>query len=285
MQKISQFILILMLVTGCEVQNSDSQKGVLENKIETQQTTGVELETTNVELDPYTLNKLNALLKKRSETSDHEKGALIDVLSKAFLGTPYKANMLHGSEKIPEKLIIDFRGLDCFTYLDYVEALRKSTSPKEFVNNVIRTRYIKGNVHFLDRKHFFTDWAYREYKLATDITAEISPHAVSIEKYLNKKADDGAYLPGLPVVKRTITYIPSNFINEEVISRLKSGDFIGIYTKLAGLDVTHVGFFIMTEKGPMLRNASSRKENEKVVDSPFMDYVAKTPGIIVLRAL
>ncbi len=41
----------------------------------------------------------------------------------------------------------------------------------------------------------------------------------------------------------------------------------------------------MTDKGPMLRNASSRKANEKVVDSPFMDYVAKTPGIIVLRAL
>lgn len=278
MRKISLLILTLIFVTGCDVQNSDSQKGILENKRENQQ-------TTNIELDPYTLNKLNALLKKRSEINDPEKGALIDFFSKAFLETPYKANMLQGSEKIPEKLIIDFRGLDCFTYLDYVEALRKSTSPKEFINNVIKTRYIKGNIHFLNRKHFFTDWAYREYKLATDITAEISPHAVSIEKYLNKKSDGGNYLLGLPVVKRTITYIPSNFINEEVISRLRSGDFIGIYTKLAGLDVTHVGFFIMTDKGPMLRNASSRKANEKVVDSPFMDYVAKTPGIIVLRAL
>ncbi len=278
MRKISLLILTLMFVTGCDIQNSDSQEGVLENKIETQQ-------ITNVELDSYTLNKLNALLQKRSEINDHEKGALIDFFSKAFLGTPYKANMLQGSEKTPEKLIIDFRGLDCFTYLDYVEALRKSNSPKEFINNVIKTRYIKGKIHFLNRKHFFTDWAYREYKHATDITAEISPHAISVEKYLNKKADDGNYLPGLPVVKRTITYIPSNFINEEVISRLKSGDFIGIYTKLAGLDVTHVGLFIMTDKGPMLRNASSRKENKKVVDSPFMDYVAKIPGIIVLRAL
>ncbi|WP_144752846.1 DUF1460 domain-containing protein [Bartonella saheliensis] len=278
MRKISLLILTLMFVTGCDIQNSDSQEGVLENKIETQQ-------ITNVELDSYTLNKLNALLQKRSKINDHEKGALIDFFSKAFLGTPYKANMLQGSEKTPEKLIIDFRGLDCFTYLDYVEALRKSNSPKEFINNVIKTRYIKGKIHFLNRKHFFTDWAYREYKHATDITAEISPHAISVEKYLNKKADDGNYLPGLPVVKRTITYIPSNFINEEVISRLKSGDFIGIYTKLAGLDVTHVGLFIMTDKGPMLRNASSRKENKKVVDSPFMDYVAKIPGIIVLRAL
>ncbi|WP_396583940.1 DUF1460 domain-containing protein [Bartonella grahamii] len=278
MRKISLLILILMLVTGCDIQDSDLQESILGNKIKTQQ-------KTNVTLDPYTLNKLNALLKKRSKTNYQEKGALIDFLSEAFLGTPYQENMLHGSENTPEKLIVDFRGLDCFTYLDYVEALCKSTSQTEFINNVIKTRYINGNVHFLNRKHFFTDWAYREYKLATDITTEISPHAVKTEKYLNKKADGGSYLLGLPVVKRTITYIPSSFINKEIIGRLKSGDFIGIYTKLAGLDVTHVGFFIMTDKGPMLRNASSRKANEKVVDSPFIDYVKKTPGIIVLRAL
>ncbi|MCZ2158353.1 DUF1460 domain-containing protein [Bartonella sp. 220] len=278
MRKIFQFILISALVTGCDFQNSDGNKETSENKTEIQQ-------EQQVNLDPYTLKKLNVILKERSKINDHEKEKIIDFLSGAFLGTPYKANMLQGSENVPEELIIDFRGLDCFTYLDYVEALRKSTSQTEFINNVIQTRYVDGNISFLNRKHFFTDWAYKEYKLANDITAQISPNAVNTEKYLNKKADGGNYLPGLPIVKRNITYIPSNFINEDVISQLQSGDFIGIYTKLDGLDVTHVGFFIKTENGPMLRNASSRKENEKVVDSPFMDYVAKTPGIIVLRAL
>ncbi|USP01531.1 DUF1460 domain-containing protein [Bartonella taylorii] len=278
MRRIFQLMLISALVTGCDIKDSSVNNDTPENKTEIQQ-------TSEVNLDTYTLNKLNALLEKRSKVNNHERGEMISVLSEAFLGTPYKANMLHGTENIPEELIIDFRGLDCFTYLDYVEALRKSTSQTEFINNVIKTRYVDGNVSFLNRKHFFTDWAYREYKQADDITAQLSPNAVSTEKYLNKKANGGNYLPGLPIVKRNITYIPSNFINKEVISRLETGDFIGIYTKLAGLDVTHVGFFIMTDNGPMLRNASSRKENEKVVDSPFMDYVAKTPGIIVLRAL
>ena len=68
------------------------------------------------------------------------------------------------------------------------------------------------------------------------------------------------------------------------MAQLRTGDYIGIYTHLAGLDVTHTGIFIMTENGPMLRNASSRKENMKVMDSPFMDYVINTPGIVVLRA-
>ncbi|WP_040299036.1 DUF1460 domain-containing protein [Bartonella sp. DB5-6] len=278
MRRIFQLMLTSALVTGCDIQDSAVNKNNPENKTEIQQ-------TSEINLDPYTLNKLNTLLEKRSKVNDHERREMISALSEAFLGTPYQANMLHGTENIPEKLIIDFRGLDCFTYLDYVEALRKSTSQTEFINNVIKTRYVDGNINFLNRKHFFTDWAYREYKQANDITAQLSPHAVSTEKYLNKKADGGNYLPGLPVVKRNITYIPSNFINEEVISRLQTGDFIGIYSKLAGLDVSHVGFFIMTDNGPMLRNASSKKENEKVVDSPFMDYVVKTPGIVVLRAL
>ncbi|WP_273756345.1 DUF1460 domain-containing protein [Bartonella sp. MM73XJBT] len=277
-RKIFQLVSILVFATGYDVRASHTNKDIAKNNMETQQ-------IIRVKLDSYTLEKLNDLLKKRSQANHHETGKMIGLLSEAFLGTPYQANMLHGSENTPEKLIIDFRGLDCFTYLDYVEALRKSTSQTAFIDDVIRTRYVDGNVSFLNRKHFFTDWAYREYKLATDITAQISPNAINIEKYLNKKADGGNYLPGLPVVKRNITYIPSNFIDEEVISHLQTGDFIGIYTKLAGLDVTHVGFFIMTEHGPMLRNASSRKENKKVVDSPFMNYVAKTPGIIVLRAL
>jgi len=33
----------------------------------------------------------------------------------------------------------------------------------------------------------------------------------------------------------------------------------------------------------MLRNASSLARNRKVVDSPFLEYVARTPGIVVLR--
>jgi hypothetical protein len=192
--------------------------------------------------------------------------------------------MLEGSESIPEKLVIDLRGLDCFTYLDYVEALRKSNSQSEFVSNVISGRYVDRNVDFLSRKHFFTDWAHGgDYKLVDDVTSQISPHAKSIEKNLNERADGTFYLPGLPVTKRKITYISSDLIDEEVVGRLRSGDLIGIYTNIAGLDVTHIGFFIATEHGYVLRHASSKKTSEKVVDSPFMEYVAKTPGIVVLR--
>jgi len=236
-----------------------------------------------VTMDDYTLNKLQALLALRASLPQADKTQSIDRLSHAFLGTPYVANMLIGSAATPEELVIDFRGLDCFTYLDYVQALRTATTPEIFTKNVIQTRYVNGSLDFLHRKHFFTDWAKTKQVIADDITAQLSNNAVTVVKQLNRKADGGVYLPGLPSIERSLTYIPSEFIDQQVISQLQTGDYIGIYTKLPGLDVTHTGFFIMTPQGPVLRNASSRKENMKVVDSPWVNYIANTPGIIVLR--
>ncbi|MFV8985929.1 N-acetylmuramoyl-L-alanine amidase-like domain-containing protein [Serratia fonticola] len=67
------------------------------------------------------------------------------------------------------------------------------------------------------------------------------------------------------------------------VTQIDIKPYIGIYTKLPGLDVTHTGFFIMTPNGPVLRHASSRTENHKVMDSAFASYVLNTPGIVVLR--
>lgn len=238
-------------------------------------------------MDNYTLNKLNQLLALRAAApaeQQQDSGRMIDLLSKPFLGTPYVANMLIGSQETPEKLVIDFRGLDCFTYIDYVDALRQANTQADFVQRLIHIRYANGDINFLQRKHFFTDWSHQVKTNVTDITATLSPRTVTLVKNLNQKADGGSYLPGLKNVQRSITYLPSDFIDDQVLAQLHTGDYIGIYTHLAGLDVTHTGIYIMTENGPVLRNASSRKENMQVVDSPFMDYVQATPGIVVLRA-
>ena len=91
------------------------------------------------------------------------------------------------------------------------------------------------------------------------------------------------YLPGLTVVPRTVSYIPSGSVNAEVLSRLRTGDYVGAYAKDGGLDVTHVGIVIDTPDGPLFRNASSLSENNKVVDTPLLEYVKTVPGIVALR--
>ncbi|RAX09897.1 DUF1460 domain-containing protein [Photorhabdus bodei] len=248
--------------------------------------TGCAAHSKQTDIDSYTSKKINEIIENQVKPGNKDNpGEIIKNVSYQLLGTPYAANKLIGSPTEPEKLVIDFNGLDCFTFLDYVESLRKSNDQNDFVKNLIQTRYIDGKISFLQRKHFFTDWSIRKKLNAKDVTDEISSSYIKITKSLNKKADGSEYIPGLGVTKRDIKYIPGDKVNDAVIKNLKTGDYIGIYTHLAGLDVTHTGIFIMTDHGPMLRNASSLAANKKVVDSPFLDYVKNKPGIIVLRAL
>ncbi|MBR7631229.1 DUF1460 domain-containing protein [Aeromonas popoffii] len=210
-------------------------------------------------------------------------GQSIKDFSRLFLDNPYVANRLVGASDTQEKLVVDFGELDCFTYLDYVESLRHSTSVHNFIENVMHTRYVNGEVNYLTRKHFFSDWVHSGNKVS-DVTHLVGNYVVTVPKILNLKEDGGHYIPGLGVKDRDISYIPGDRVDEDTLSLLEDGDYIGIYTNITGLDVTHTGIFIRGENGPVLRNASSVSTNMKVVDSPFLDYVKNKPGILVYRA-
>ncbi|OBB73210.1 lytic transglycosylase [Mycobacterium sp. 852014-52144_SCH5372336] len=208
---------------------------------------------------------------------------LAEVISRAFLGTPYGAHTLVGSASEPEQLVVELSKVDCFTYADYVEALKRAGNRDEFIAALIDVRYKDGVVAFANRKHFFTDWAAATPAVATDITTSLSTNAIPVQKNLNQKDSGGVYLPGLPVVPRTVSYVPSAQFDSGVVSGLRTGDYIGAYSEDGGLDVTHVGIFVDTPNGPVLRNASSLPGDNKVVDTPLFDYVPTVPGVVVLR--
>ena len=87
--------------------------------------------------------------------------------------------------------------------------------------------------------------------------------AVGVEKSLNLKEDGSTFLPGIAVVKRELYYIPSSEVNDEVIARLRTGDYVGMYADIDGLDVTHTGIIIKKDDGIYLRHASSKKEQSQ----------------------
>nr|WP_231992790.1 DUF1460 domain-containing protein [Mycobacterium sp. 1164985.4] len=208
---------------------------------------------------------------------------LSEVVSRGFLGTPYGADTLIGSVSDPEQLVIELTRVDCFTFADYVEALKRAANRDDFITALREVRYRDGVVNFQNRKHFFTDWAADAPAVANDVTADMSPNAVRVQKNLNQKDGGGVYLPGLPVIPRTVSYIPSEQFDGDVVSRLRTGDYIGAYADDGGLDVTHVGIFIDTPGGPVVRNASSLPGDNKVVDTPLSDYLRIVPGAVVLR--
>lgn len=223
---------------------------------------------------------LQRLLAADDNASPSERS---EVLSRQFLGTPYGANTLIGSATEPEVFVVELETVDCFTYADYVEALKRAGDRQQFLDSLRQVRYQGGVVAFQNRKHFFTDWSAIAPAVATDITKSLSANSVQVTKNLNQKDSGGVFLTGLPVVSRTISYIPSQHVDSNVVDRLHTGDYLGAYAHDGGLDVTHVGIFIDTPDGPVFRNASSLRANNKVTDTPLHDYLRTVPGVVVLR--
>jgi hypothetical protein len=146
-------------------------------------------------------------------------------------------------------------------------------------------RYRGGQISFESRNNFFTDW--REYNAVSidDVTEKIGgTHAISMRRVLNRKEDGSYFLSGIQFGERHIQFIPVNTINGLLISKLRTGDYIGIYSEKQGLDVSHVGIFIKRKNDTFLRHASSLTEYRKVIDQDFRDYLAHKPGIIVFRS-
>lgn len=220
---------------------------------------------------------INRLLSKTTELPAQKK---IEEISKHFLGIPYKKASLIGNYIQKEQLVIDFEGVDCMSFIEYIESLRLSCNFKSFIENLKTVRYFDGVINFHKRRHFFTDWKY--LKSIKDVTDETGKESVTtVIKELNKK-NDGFWIEGLPVKKRTLNYIPCEYL-EKVIFNLNTGDYCGFYTSKQGLDVVHTGIIIKNENFIMLRHASSIKS--MVVDEDFLSYSKNKEGIIILRPL
>jgi hypothetical protein len=213
-----------------------------------------------------------------------DPGARVVHISARFLGTPYQANTLGGGSELPEVLTARFDAVDCFTFLDYVEALRRSADAGEFRTRLIEVRYRDGVVGWGQRRHFFTDWAAAPGGRVVDVTAEVGGALVrQAVKQLNRGADGILLLPGVAVQERLIHFVPADALDSQVLGRLRPGDYVGVYTPKPGLDVTHVGLVVRRGNRLSLRHASSRREAGQVIDSDFLTYLADKPGIVVLR--
>ncbi|MCX8110021.1 MAG: DUF1460 domain-containing protein [Syntrophorhabdaceae bacterium] len=235
-----------------------------------------------ISLGKWTPDSLDVIISKASKIP--EPGQRIGFISGLFIGTPYADNTLKGGVNVKEELVVNLEGMDCFTFIDYVEAMRLSSSFDRFLTYLQRIRYRDASVEFTHRNHFFTDWVVYNSDFIEDITENIGRgKARNIEKVLNKKDDGSFFVPGIGIVKRRLIFIPSYEIDSSITEQLKTGDYAGLYTDRPGLDVSHVGIFIKDKDKIFLRHASSREQYRRVMDEDFIEYVKARDGIIVLR--
>jgi hypothetical protein len=235
-----------------------------------------------INLGKWTEEGLGLLLKEASGISG--PGNRIAFLSGHFLKTMYKESTLIGAANNPEIFVINLEAVDCFTFLDYIEAMRVSDSFAGFRENLRKVRYQAGRIAYENRNHFFTDWLEFNSDRVEDVTEKISyGNSQKVVKRLNR-TDDGTYfLPGIPVIEREFAYIHSDALDDDVFDNLSTGDYVGMYSKTEGLDVSHAGIIIREHDRFKLRHASSLQKHRRVMDADLRKYLRAKPGIVVLR--
>jgi hypothetical protein len=230
----------------------------------------------------WTEAKLDSFIREASRLG--QPGERIELISRHFLGTAYQESTLKGNPDTEEVLVINLEGIDCFTFLDYVEAMRISVSFRDFRNNVVKVRYQNGRISFQERNHFFTDW--REYGAdrVDDVTGPVGGgKSRKVVKMLNLREDGSHFLQGIDAKRREISFVPSDDLDDLIVGRLETGDYAGIYSPLDGLDVSHAGIVVKKGGSVYLRHASSAERTRKVVNEDFVRYIASRPGLVVLR--
>ncbi|MDH4029111.1 MAG: DUF1460 domain-containing protein [Nitrospirota bacterium] len=226
--------------------------------------------------------QLDRLLQEASAITN--VGRRIAFISEQFLRTKYKPSTLIGDADTPEVFVINLDELDCFTLLEYVEAMRRAGSFAEFRETLMKVRYRSGAISFQNRAHFFTDWKSFNPNSIVDVTRSIgAKSSVGVVKNLNKKEDGTYFLPGISPRVREFSYIPAANIDDVAAGNLRTGDYAGIYSKKEGLDVSHVGIIIKKDGALIFRHASSLKTQRKVIDEDLRAYLESKDGIIIFR--
>src|SRR6185369_16486609 len=94
-----------------------------------------------------------------SKTKPHRSaGNRIEILSRSFLGKPYKTHPLIGSADTPEVFTVSLNEFDCVTYIETVLALSRAASADDFLEWLRRIRYENGRVKWDRRNHYMTGW-------------------------------------------------------------------------------------------------------------------------------
>lgn len=239
--------------------------------------------------------------KKKTLTTS--LGQLVVETGKFFLGRPYRVGTLE--TKGTERLVVNLRKFDCFTFVENVVALAwclksRQISFEAFRRVLKKTRYRNGRIQgYASRLHYFSDWIHDNHKkgIVRDVTAEIGGRPwgktlafMTTHPDLYPPLQNTANLRRMKSVERTVSrrslyYIPKKIVRA-LENRIRDGDIIAITTNTKGLDVQHVGLAVRDDNRIHLLHASSIEGKVVLSRQTLYRYLMESrtrSGIMVAR--
>lgn len=158
-------------------------------------------------------------------------------IANQFLDLPHVSNPLVGGPEEPERLVINFRGLDCVTFIETVLALARSRSRRGFVAELKKTRYRNGQVDWCSRLHYFSEWMRHNEKRGAIKVRTRGSGSRSIEATLG-------LIPSLPVLRTRFHVVPKRDIRL-ALGRIAHGSVVAFASTRSRLDFFHTGLIFL----------------------------------------
>ena len=221
--------------------------------------------------------KIDALLAEGINSGLSDANELVCFYAHKLEGTPYVAHTLEGDT---EMLTINIDQLDCTTFVETLYALAKTTmngrySWRDYANHLEDLRYRHGDMgDYSTRLHYMSDWIIDNSSRGNieDITDEIScvRYKVKTIDYMSTHRDSYPSLKDDAIFEKVknvevgyrrhrFPYIKKESLNSDAVKKVvKRGDFVGLVTRMEGLDLSHLGIVEKDERGNLvLLDASS----------------------------
>lgn len=213
-------------------------------------------------------------------------------------GAPYGG--IGGGVPGEESLVINFKKMDCITYVENVLALvwaqnRESKTPTNnpfatFCNALQDLRYRNGKItDYTSRLHYLSQWIadpaknpliYEAGGPAFTIPQKLDLHYMSthLREYpeLRRNVNFQKIIrqQEKQVSGKTIYYIPKSALRgSQQELGIKNGDIIAFVTSKDGLDCSHVGFAIWIDGKLHLMHASSYRKKVLIDDRSLYEYM------------
>lgn len=225
---------------------------------------------TMVEKDRRLLEQLMAEAQRQPTLA-----ARMKLISARLLGQPYILHPLVGSVSEPEQFIARMDGFDCVTFIETVLAASNATTVDGFLNRLRKLRYANGEVSYLTRMHYTTDWHAAQVRVG--FFQDLTSGPQTAERVKTLKA-----VPGLPPRNVTVRYFPKNKL-AALSQSFQDGDLIYFVAGRNWLDTNHVGLLFRLDGQLRIRHASHRLGG--VVEQTLTEYFAANEmiGFIVAR--
>jgi hypothetical protein len=247
--------------------------------------------------------EINELLKKGYESGLKDANELVSYYAHELLGRPYVAHTLEGT---PEQLSINIDELDCTTFVETLYALTRTTlngrySWRDFANCLENLRYRGGKMDgYASRLHYISDWSTDNTSRGNlkEITGDINgvQYKIKTINYMTTHRDLYPALADSATFERVrsseigyrnhrFPYIKREHLSSKnVKNALKSGDFVGLVTKMEGLDVSHMGIIEKDAKGDIyLLDASMSGKQVQLEKKNMYDMLRNSKNNIGIR--